>query len=216
MQQEETSLRGDRHPDLVRQLQSRATFEALLRQEDLHMLEQFLLVGRGQPPEDRHVAGDDLLPLRRERCGPESFASESFTLGDFHRGSGVHRDAATSSGADASETTFRLRNDSRCRAPLHRIRADDEQDRDRRRRALVIFAAASLVAVACGAATLAASGVPSGSWIRNPVASLAGLVLATGLMFLRRSLQLARVLLGVAIVAVATSFLAPAREGVHR
>ncbi|MCA1600948.1 MAG: hypothetical protein LC776_04665 [Acidobacteria bacterium] len=85
-----------------------------------------------------------------------------------------------------------------------------------RRRAFVVFAVASLIAIASGAATLAATGLPPGSWIRNPIAWLLGLVLATGLMLLRGSLPLSRVILGVAFVAVAGTFLAPAQNGVHR
>lgn len=85
-----------------------------------------------------------------------------------------------------------------------------------RRRALLAFASASLVAVACGAATLAAKGHPVASWSRNPVAWLVGVVLATGLIFCGGSLRIARVLLGAAAIAVAGTFLAPAQEGVHR
>jgi len=81
------------------------------------------------------------------------------------------------------------------------------------RRASAVFAAASLVAVASGAATLAGTGLPSGSWIRNAIAWLVGALLAMGLMLLRSSLPLARVILGLALVAVAGSFLAPAQEG---
>lgn len=80
----------------------------------------------------------------------------------------------------------------------------------------MIFAVASLIAVAAGVATLAQSGLPSGSWLRNPIAWLVGLLLATGLMLLRGSLPLARVILGLAFVGVAGTLLANAQDGVHR
>jgi hypothetical protein len=85
-----------------------------------------------------------------------------------------------------------------------------------RRRTVAVFAAASLAAVASGAATLAATGHPFGLWVRNPIAWLVGLALGTGWMLLRISLPLARVILGVAFAAVASTFLAPAQDGVHR
>jgi hypothetical protein len=80
----------------------------------------------------------------------------------------------------------------------------------------LIFAVASLIAVALGAAILAATGLPPGTWIRNPIAWLVGLGLATGLMFLRGSLPLARVILVLAFVGVAGTFLAKAQSEVHR
>ncbi|MFL6596052.1 MAG: hypothetical protein ACJ8HQ_11470 [Chthoniobacterales bacterium] len=52
--------------------------------------------------------------------------------------------------------------------------------------------------------------------MRNPIAWLVGLVLGTGPMLLRSSLPLARVILAVALLGVAGTFLAPAQEGVHR
>lgn len=84
------------------------------------------------------------------------------------------------------------------------------------RRQIVIFAAASLIAVASGAATLALSGVPMGSWIRNPIAWAVGLAFGAGVMLLGRSLTLARAILAVSAVAIAATFLAPAQQGVHR
>ena len=84
------------------------------------------------------------------------------------------------------------------------------------RRALVVFAVASLVAVGSGAAALSLSGAPSGSWMRNPVAWLVGLVLAAGLMLLRNRPTVSRTVLALAVAALAGSFLAPAQQGVHR
>jgi hypothetical protein len=81
---------------------------------------------------------------------------------------------------------------------------------------VAIFAVASLAAIVAGAVALAAAGFPVGSWIRNPIAWLVGLFLATGLMFARSSMPVAKVILGVAFVAVAATFLAPAQSGVHR
>lgn len=85
-----------------------------------------------------------------------------------------------------------------------------------RARAFVVYAVASLIAVGLGAATLAATGHASGSWLRNPLAWLVGLVLALGLTRARNLLPVSRVILGVAFVAVALTFLAPAQSGVHR
>jgi hypothetical protein len=83
-------------------------------------------------------------------------------------------------------------------------------------RPFVVFAAASLVAVGSGAAALALTGASTGSWLRNPVAWLVGLVSAAGLMFLRNALGFSRTIMAVAVVAIACSFLAPAQDGVHR
>jgi hypothetical protein len=80
----------------------------------------------------------------------------------------------------------------------------------------LFFTAASLAAVLLGSATLAATKVPFGSWSRNPIAWLVGLVLALGLMRLRNLLPVSKPILGLALVAVAGSFLAPAQHGVHR
>jgi len=85
-----------------------------------------------------------------------------------------------------------------------------------RLRTVSVFAAASLAAVVAGAATLAATGVPVGSWSRNPIAWLVGLVLAAGLMLFRISPPLVRVVLGVALLGIGGTFVAPAQEGVHR
>ncbi|MFL6590067.1 MAG: hypothetical protein ACJ8M4_07845 [Chthoniobacterales bacterium] len=83
-------------------------------------------------------------------------------------------------------------------------------------RTIAIFAAASLAAVGAGAATLSISGVPVGSWLRNPIGWVIGVFLATGLMLLRSSLPVARVILAAAVLGVAGTFLAPAQSGVHR
>jgi hypothetical protein len=85
-----------------------------------------------------------------------------------------------------------------------------------RGRTFVIFAVASLIAIALGSATLAATGHAFGSWLRNPIAWLVGLVLALGLMRVRNLVPVSRVILAVAFVAVAATFFAPAQSGVHR
>jgi cell division protein FtsW (lipid II flippase) len=86
----------------------------------------------------------------------------------------------------------------------------------RRWQAFSVFAVASFIAIACGAATLKATGLPFSSWIRNPIAWLVGLVGALGLMRVRNLLSVSRVILAFALVAVAGTFLAPAQSGVHR
>jgi hypothetical protein len=53
--------------------------------------------------------------------------------------------------------------------------------------------------------------------MRNPVAWLVGLVLATGLVLVRRrSRPLTTAIPGIAVLAIAATFLAPAQSGVHR
>src|SRR5450432_3566636 len=84
MQQEETRLRSDCHADLVRQLQSRATFKPFFRHKHLHMPEQLVLIDNGKAREDCQVSRDAFPPLGRERSGPQPLASESFALGNFH------------------------------------------------------------------------------------------------------------------------------------
>jgi hypothetical protein len=85
-----------------------------------------------------------------------------------------------------------------------------------RSRVFVVYAVASLIAIALGAVTLAATGHASGSWLRNPVAWLVGLVLALGLTRVRNLLPVSRAILSAAFVAVAATFLAPSQSGVHR
>jgi hypothetical protein len=64
--------------------------------------------------------------------------------------------------------------------------------------------------------TLAATGLPSGSWIRNPLAWLVGLMLAAALQAAGHSKALTETVVALAALALAGSFLAPAQEGVHR
>jgi len=81
---------------------------------------------------------------------------------------------------------------------------------------LVVFGVVSLAAVGLGAWVCAASGVPTGSWLRNLIAWGVGAVLAAGLAFAGgRPLSLG-VALFAAPIGLAASFLNPDQEGVHR
>jgi hypothetical protein len=79
---------------------------------------------------------------------------------------------------------------------------------------LLLFAAASLAAVAVGAAVSARSGVADALWIRNLAAWAVGGLIAFGLSFLPRGALAAAPWLLVA--GLAASFLSPPLDGVHR
>jgi cell division protein FtsW (lipid II flippase) len=85
-----------------------------------------------------------------------------------------------------------------------------------RHRHLLLFAAASLAAVALGAVILAQSGTPFGSWMRNPLAWLVGGLLAAALAAATRTATLATGTLVLAALFLAATLFAPARDGVHR
>ena len=74
MQQEQARLRGDRHADLVRQLEASGALEVLLGEEDLDVAEQLLPIGRWEPEHDRHVALDRAAPVVGEGRGAQLFA----------------------------------------------------------------------------------------------------------------------------------------------
>ena len=82
-------------------------------------------------------------------------------------------------------------------------------------KSFLMFAAASLAAVALGVVAMAESGVAASSWMRNAAAWLVG----AGLAFLlsrTRSPLIGRAFLVLAPAALAATFLFPAQEGVHR
>ena len=84
------------------------------------------------------------------------------------------------------------------------------------RRALLLFALASLLAVGAGAATLAAAGLPPGSWLRNPIAWGVGALLGGCLFAGGRSPGVQTAALLLAPIGLAATFLAAPVEGVHR
>ncbi len=84
------------------------------------------------------------------------------------------------------------------------------------RRTLFLFAASSLAAICAGSAIMALMGLPPGSWLRNPIAWLAGLVLAGGFLVGGRAAMVPRVLVALAVVGLAGTFLAEDQDGVHR
>jgi cell division protein FtsW (lipid II flippase) len=81
---------------------------------------------------------------------------------------------------------------------------------------VLIFAGASFAAVALGSLILALTGLPPGSWLRNPIAWVAGLVLAAGLIVAGRSPSILRAAPSIAVLALAATFLAAPQDGVHR
>src|SRR3990167_654714 len=84
-----------------------------------------------------------------------------------------------------------------------------------RARLLVIFGAASLAAVGVGAWVCAASGVPTGSWVRNLAAWMVGGLAAACLAATARPAVLP-IVPWLAGAWLATTFFNPAQEGVHR
>ena len=80
---------------------------------------------------------------------------------------------------------------------------------------ILVFAVASLAAVALGAAVCAMSGVPNALWIRNLAAWAVGGVAAVGLArFAGRRMAYAALLAGP--LGLAATMLSPAQDGVHR
>src|SRR6266568_8014696 len=67
MQQEKTSLRCDRHPNFIVDLQSGTTFETFFGQKHLNVVEKFGLVCRRQRHKERNSALNNLQPLVRKR-----------------------------------------------------------------------------------------------------------------------------------------------------
>jgi hypothetical protein len=86
----------------------------------------------------------------------------------------------------------------------------------RGRLALLLFAIASLAAVAAGASTLAAAGAGPGTWLRNPIAWAVGGLLAAGLYRWGRAAWARTAALLAAPAGLAATFLAEPVEGVHR
>lgn len=82
--------------------------------------------------------------------------------------------------------------------------------------ALFLFAFASLVAVAAGAATLAAAGLAPGSWLRNPLAWAVGALLGAGLYAFGRAAWVRHAALLLAPLGLAVTLISEPVEGVHR
>jgi cell division protein FtsW (lipid II flippase) len=81
---------------------------------------------------------------------------------------------------------------------------------------LFFSAAASLAAVGAGSMIMALMGLPPSSWLRNPIAWLVGLLLAAGLLIGGRSPLVPKVMVGMAVLGLAATFVAAGQEGVHR
>lgn len=84
------------------------------------------------------------------------------------------------------------------------------------RRTLLLFALASLAAVAAGAATLAAAGQAPGAWLRNPIAWAVAALLGAGLYAGGRVRWVRLAPLVIAPAAIALTLLAEPVDGVHR
>jgi cell division protein FtsW (lipid II flippase) len=84
------------------------------------------------------------------------------------------------------------------------------------RRTLLLFALASLAAVAAGAATLAATGLPAGSWLRNPAAWVLGALLGSAVAAGSGGPRLRTAFLLAAPIGLAATFLAAPVDGIHR
>jgi hypothetical protein len=84
------------------------------------------------------------------------------------------------------------------------------------RRTLLLFAVASLAAVAAGCIIMQASDVSPASWMRNLAAWLVGALLAGGIVARGQSRNAAMAILAVASLALAITFVMPPQEGVHR
>ncbi len=83
-------------------------------------------------------------------------------------------------------------------------------------RSLAVFAVGSALAVGAGAWTLWAAGEPTGLWVRNGIAWAIGLAAAMGIGRATPGLWARRFLVGIACVALASTFLSEGQQGVHR
>ena len=70
MHEENACLRGDRDPNFIGELKTAAAFEALLVEEDLNVLQQFLLGAFGHAYEYRDIRPNDSQPSFRKRLTP--------------------------------------------------------------------------------------------------------------------------------------------------
>ena len=74
VEQEQASLSGDGHLDLIVQHQSAATFEVFLGEQDLDEAVEFESVGLRKASVKAYVLLDDRQPVRWKRRGPQSIA----------------------------------------------------------------------------------------------------------------------------------------------
>jgi cell division protein FtsW (lipid II flippase) len=84
------------------------------------------------------------------------------------------------------------------------------------RRSLFLFALASVAAVGAGAVTLAAAGLPPGSWLRNPMAWIVGTLIGAGLLAGGRAAWMRSAALVLAPLGLAATLFSEPVEGVHR
>jgi cell division protein FtsW (lipid II flippase) len=83
-------------------------------------------------------------------------------------------------------------------------------------RTLVAFAIASLAAVGAGAAGLFLSGHAAATWLRNPLAWVAGALIAAGMIALGRSPKLCQWITLATLAGLAATLFSAAQSGVHR
>ena len=85
MEQEKTSLRCDRHSNLIIYFQAGTTFEVLFGQKNLTVIEKFGLVHSRKPGKERNSAFDYLQPLIRERPRLKLLSASFFQKAKDHR-----------------------------------------------------------------------------------------------------------------------------------
>ena len=71
MQEQKTSLRRNRHTDLICDFQTIATFKTLFRKEHLDVAQKLDSIIDRKPLEKRNVALDCLPPIFRKRLSPQ-------------------------------------------------------------------------------------------------------------------------------------------------
>ena len=85
VQQQEASLGGDRHADLVVHLQPSTPLESFLVEEHKDMFLQLPPIGGGQLPVTAKVRFQNGDPLRREGFSADSFATPFFEKAEHRR-----------------------------------------------------------------------------------------------------------------------------------
>jgi hypothetical protein len=78
MQQQQTGLGRDQHPDFVGDFLSAATLEPLFREKDLNMALQFLTIRRRKPRIQWITAHQKIAPCGRERAAPNPVPASFF------------------------------------------------------------------------------------------------------------------------------------------
>jgi len=86
MQEEKTSLRGDRESDLIIEFETTAAFEMFLMEEHLNVPEKLPLIRDWKSPKDRDVARDNGFPCCRKWPGAQALATPTLESSENHVG----------------------------------------------------------------------------------------------------------------------------------